>query len=239
MPHRLPSFFAALLCLALVSADEPKADEDAFRPLFNGKNLDGWVPINVDPDTFTAKDGLIYSTGQPTGIMRTDRMYENFVLELEWRHLNPGGNAGLFVWSDGVIAKPTPFARSIEIQILDGHETDNYTSHGDVFAIHGATFTPDRPHPNGWMRCLPSEKRAKPSPEWNHYRVECNDGKVTLAVNGKVVAGGHDSKPRKGYVCLESEGGVVEFRNLRIKELPSTGASGDDVATPAEGAKAE
>ena len=234
MLRRLVPLFAALFCVGLTSADEPKPDRDGFIPLFNGENLDGWVPINVDPDTFTAKDGVIYSTGEPTGIMRTDRMYENFVLELEWRHLNPGGNAGLFVWSDGVIAEPTPFARSIEIQILDGHETDNYTSHGDVFAIHGATFVPDRPHPNGWMRCLPSEKRAKPSPEWNHYRVECNDGTVTLAVNGKVVAGGHDSKPRKGYICLESEGGVVEFRNLRIKELPSTGAEGDEVATPAE-----
>ena len=235
MPRRLAPLFAALLCVGLISADDPKRIEEGFVPLFNGENLDGWVPINVDPDTFTAKDGVIYSTGRPTGIMRTDRMYENFVLELEWRHRKPGGNAGLFVWSDGVIAKPTPFARSIEIQILDGHETPDYTSHGDVFAIHGATMKPDRPHPKGWERCLPSEKRANPSPGWNRYRVECNDGRVTLAVNGEVVSGGSEAKPRKGYICLESEGGVVEFRNLRIKELPSTNPEPEEVATPAEG----
>lgn len=228
------AFLPALLCLGLVSADAPKADNEGFVPLFNGQDLDGWVPINVDPDTFTARDGVIASTGEPTGIMRTDRMYENFVLELEWRHLKPGGNAGLFVWSDGVIAKPTPFARAIEVQILDGNETENYTSDGDVFAIHGATFKPDRPHPSGWMRCLPSEKRCKPSPEWNHYRVECNDGRITLAVNGKVVSGGAESKPRKGYICLESEGSPAEFRNIRIKELPSTNPEPDEVATPAE-----
>ncbi len=233
MSRRLIPRLAALLALGLVAADGPMPDAEGFVPLFDGKTLDGWIPVNVDPDTFTAKNGLIFSTGKPTGIMRTDRMYENFVLELEWRHLKPGGNAGLFVWSDGVIAKPTPFARSIEIQILDGHETPNYTSHGDVFAIHGATFKPDRPHPNGSMRCLPSEKRAKPSPEWNHYRVECDDGKVTLAVNGKVVSGGSESKPRKGYICLESEGGEVEFRSLRIKELPSTNPLPEEVATPA------
>ncbi len=218
-------------CLAVPAfADEP----DGFVPLFNGRDLSNWVPINVDPDTFTVRDGVIHSTGTPTGIMRTDRMYENFVLELDWRHLTPGGNAGLFVWSDGVIAKPTPFARSIEIQILDGHETPNSTSQGDVFAIHGASMKPDRPHPKGWMRCLPSEQRSKPSPEWNHYRVECVDGRVTLAVNGKVVSGGREAKPRKGYICLESEGGVAEFKNLRIKELSSTTPMPDAIATPAE-----
>lgn len=239
MLRRLAPLLAALFCAGLIAADGPKPDRDGFVPLFNGENLDGWVPINVDPDTFTAKGGVIYSTGQPTGIMRTDRMYENFVLELEWRHLEPGGNAGLFVWSDGVIAKPTPFARSIEVQILDGHETPDYTSHGDVFAIHGATMKPDRPHPKGWERSLPSEKRAKPSPEWNRYRVECNDGVITLAVNGKVVSGGSESKPRKGYICLESEGGVVEFRNLRIKELPTTNPKPEEIATPAEDAVTE
>ena len=216
------------------AAETPAAETkpDGFVPLFNGRDLSNWVPINVSPETFSVRDGVIYCTGQPTGIMRTDRMYENFVLELDWRHLKPGGNAGLFVWSDGVIAEPTPFARSIEVQILDGHETPNYTSDGDVFAIHGASFVPNRPHPGGWMRCLPSEKRSHPSPGWNHYRVECRDGRISLAVNGKEVSGGHDAKPRKGYICLESEGGLIEFKNLRIHEFPSTNPAPDEIATP-------
>ena len=122
------------------------------------------MPVNVAPETFTVRDGMIVSTGKPTGVMRTDRQYENFVLELEWRHLQPGGNAGLFVWSDALPAVGVPFTRSFEVQILDGRDGPNYTSHGDVFGIWGATMTPDRPHPAGWMRCLPSEKRARPSP---------------------------------------------------------------------------
>ena len=120
------------------------------------------------------------------------------------------------------------------MQVLDGRETPNYTSHGDVFAIHGATMKPDRPHPAGWERCLPSERRCKPSPEWNHYRVTCNDGVLKLAVNGKEVSGGSEISPRKGYICLESEGSPVEFRNIRIKELPSTGATPEQTATLAE-----
>jgi hypothetical protein len=220
--------------------------EDAFVPLFNGRDLSGWVNVNLAPNTFTVRDGIIVSTGVPTGIIRTERMYENFVIELEWKHLHPAGNAGLFLWGDSLTAPGTPFARGIEVQILDhgyvekfekqtGQKPDGFTGHGDVFAIHGATMKPDRPHPKGAMRCLPSEFRCKPAGEWNHYRVECNRGAVKLSVNGKEVSGGTDCRPRKGYLCLESEGSECHFRNLRIQELPSTELKPDEVAAPAQG----
>ena len=69
---------------------------------------------------------------------------------------------------------------------------------------------------------FPTEERSKPSPEWNHYRITCQDGEISLAVNGKVVTRGKECSPRKGYICLESEGGIVHYRNVRIKELPDT-----------------
>ncbi|MHC4404701.1 MAG: 3-keto-disaccharide hydrolase [Planctomycetota bacterium] len=218
------------LIVSLGLADAQAADEAGFVSLFNGKDLSGWVNVNCAPDTFTVGDGLIHSTGVPTGVIRTEKQYENFILELEWKHLEPGGNAGLFVWSDPVTAPGTPFCRAIEVQILDGRNSDTYTSHGDVFAIHGSTMTPDRPHPGGWMRCLPSERRCKPAGQWNHYRVECNDGVIKLAVNGKVVSGGSECTYRKGYICLESEGSRAQFRNLRIRELPSTNPEPDEIA---------
>ena len=210
--------------------------EDAeFTPLFNGKDLDGWVNVNCAPETWAVREGMIFCTGIPTGVLRTEKMYENFILELEWRHMKKGGNAGLFIHSDAITAPGQPFTRSIEVQILDGINTDNYTSHGDVFAIHGATMTPDIPHPNGWMRSLPTERRSKPAGQWNHYRVESRDGKITLAVNGKVVTSCHDAKPRKGYICLEAEGSEVHFRNIKIRELPGSNPPADAVAKKAEG----
>jgi hypothetical protein len=225
-----------LLFISILSptflADDKKNEKLAFVSLFNEKDLAGWVPVNVRPDTFQVRDAMIVCSGKPTGVMRTDKMYENFVLELEWRHMRPKGNAGLFIWSDGVIAPGTPFTRSIEVQILDGRNTENYTSHGDVFAIHGAKMKPDRPHPAGSMRCLPSERRSKPSPEWNHYRVTCRDGDIKLAVNGKIVSGGSACSPRKGYICLESEGSEVHFRNIRIHELPSSDPKPNEIAKP-------
>ena len=77
---------------------------DGFIRLFNGVHLAGWVPVNVAPGTFSVRDGLIVSTGIPTGIMRTEGHYENFELELEWRHLVSRGNAGLFVYSEPITA---------------------------------------------------------------------------------------------------------------------------------------
>ncbi len=191
-----------------------------WTDLFNGKNLSGWINVNGATSTWRAEDGMIRCTGKPTCLLRTDRMYEDFILEFEWMHHEAQGNAGVFVWSDALPAPGVPFSKAIEVQVMIGVETENYTSEGDIFSIWGASMTPDRPHPNGWARCLPSEARTKGAGEWNHYRIECIDGRVSLAVNGGVVSGGYDCNPRKGFICLESEGSPIDFRNLRIMELP-------------------
>lgn len=198
---------------------EHLTNDPAFKPIFNGRDLAGWTNVNCAPSTFTVSDGMIRCTGVPTGVIRTDRMYENFILEMEWRHLSPQGNAGLFIWSDALTARGQPFTRSVEVQVMVGSEGDWYTSDGDIFPIHGAVMTPENGR-GGGNRAFPTEKRMKPSPQWNHYRVECLNGEVSLAVNGKVVTRGKACSPRKGFICLEAEGTPIDFRNLRIKELP-------------------
>src|SRR5262245_65548640 len=115
--HRQRTSCILVVAAALASA-LPAAAAD-WVPLFNGRDLSGWVNVNCAPGTFSVRDGIIVSTGVPTGVMRTERMYENFVIELEWKHLHPAGNAGLFLWGDAMTAQGTPFARGIEVQILD------------------------------------------------------------------------------------------------------------------------
>ena len=83
------------------------ADEN-FTPLFNGKDLSGWVLVNTPAETWSFEDGMLKCTGKPIGEIRTERMYQNFVLELEWRHMVPGGNAGIFVWADDITARGVP-----------------------------------------------------------------------------------------------------------------------------------
>jgi hypothetical protein len=242
MPRRFR--FASSLCSALLfvvsivhtpqltteawSADS--ADEEGFKPAFNGKNLAGWVAVNTAPSTWKIQDGMLICSGKPIGELRTDRMYQNFVMELEWRHMVPRGNAGVFVWADDITARGVPFHRGIEVQVLEDAygNTRSHTTHGDIFPIHGATMKPV--NGRGGSRAFPTENRSKPSPEWNHYRITCQDGNISLAVNGKVVTRGTDCSPRKGYICLESEGGIVHYRNVKIKELPDTPIAAEHVA---------
>jgi hypothetical protein len=242
---------AVLLLAAALAAVSPAADKvekgDGFVPLFNGKDLTGWVNVNCAPGTFYVKGDEIITTGKPTGYLRTAKQYENFIAEFDWMHIpnKPGevGNSGFFVWADPIPAVGTGYTRGIEVQVLVNLTYKNKkgeitaTSQGDLFSIWGATCVPDRPHPDGWARCLPSENHCKGEKEWNHYRVEANDGRITLAVNGHVVSGVSKCKPRKGYLALESEGSECRFKNLKIKELPSTNPKPDEVADVDKGFK--
>jgi hypothetical protein len=220
---------------ARAAESDDEVTQQEFRPLFNGKDLEGWVLVNTPPETWTVQDGMLICSGKPIGEIRTDRMYQNFILELEWRHMVPRGNSGVFVWADDLTARGVPFHRAIEVQVLENAygNTRNYTTHGDIFPIHGATMTPI--NGRGGSRAFPTEERSRPSPEWNHYRIICNDGDISLAVNGKVVTRGTDASPRKGYICLESEGGVVHFRNINIHELPGTPLDPEHVAVADRG----
>jgi hypothetical protein len=196
----------------------------APQPLFNGKDLDGWVRVNCFEDTFRARDGMLYCSGTPTGFLRTARTYEDFVLEFDWKHESPSGNAGLFVWSDPVPSREQHmFPRSIEVQVMLTPDVSDkegrllYTGHGDVFSIWGARMTPLRPHPAGWERTLPSARVTKGAGEWNHYKVTGEGGNLVVEINGVEVSGARACSPREGYICLESEGSPVWFRNLTIR----------------------
>src|SRR5215212_4754486 len=236
------SLVVALALGSAAIAAEP--DKDGFRPLFNGKDLAGWKYVNTPEKTFYVKDGEVITTGNPTGFLRTDRQYENFVLEMEWMHENKKevGNSGLFVWGDPIPAVGTPYTRGIEVQVLVNLEYRDKksnavtaTSHGDLFSIWGAKCIPDRPHPAGWDRCLPSENHCKGEFEWNHYKIVANNGVLKLSVNGKEVSGVAECNPRKGYLALESEGSECRFKNLKIKEMPSTNPKASEICDEDKG----
>jgi hypothetical protein len=232
-----------LLAMACGLAAAAAASAGEWTPLLKGPGFEGWVPVNIAPETFARREGGVVTTGQPIGTIRTERMYENFIAEFEWRHLVSGGNSGFFIWADGLPATGSFFSRGIEVQILDlgfnkPGKNEWYSTHGDIFAVNGALLTPaGRVSPNG-KRSFPAEERTKPSPEWNHYRLVANDGEVRLSVNGKEVTVAKEASPRKGYLMLESEGTEAHFRNLRIQELPPTGADPGETAQAWEGFEA-
>jgi len=112
--------FLLTMWLTLVSAAVALAAEaDGFVPLFNGRDLTGWVNANCAPETWSVREGMIHCTGRPTGAPRTTRQYENFILEVEWRHLSRSGNSGVFIWGTPIAAPAVPFLRGFEVQVLD------------------------------------------------------------------------------------------------------------------------
>ena len=81
--------FSLLFTLSVYAQDSEKL---GFRPLFNGKNLNGWIDVNTSRETWKVNNGTLICSGLPIGVMRSDRQYENFILEVEWKHMTAGGN---------------------------------------------------------------------------------------------------------------------------------------------------
>jgi 3-keto-disaccharide hydrolase len=193
-----------------------------FRELFNGKDLTGWINVNTAEDTWTVRDGTLVCSGRPIGVLRSDRQYENFILQVEWKHLEAGGNSGVFVWSEGVPPKGKRLPKGVEVQVLEldwavQHKATDAYVHGEIFGTSGLKTKPDNPRGS---RSKSAEKRCKGKSQWNQYTVVCVDGVIKLSVNGKFVNGISNASIKKGYICLESEGAEIHFRNIRILQLP-------------------
>ncbi len=232
---RIPAAGALLSLLLLQqSPPPPRAFIDGTEPGWRALGPADFAGVNGEADTWAWTGELLRSTGKPIGVLRTRRKVANFELLIEWRHLQPAGNSGVFVWVPeealaGLKRDALP-QYGIEVQMLDhafrqqyekpGRKGDWFTTHGDVFAVGKSKLTPFPPvSPNG-ARSFPRKALSREAGEWNHYYVRGIDGELRLWVNGEEVSGGSGAEPRSGYLCLEAEGSPIEFKNIRLRELP-------------------
>ena len=239
-----PITFHALSALAVcLLTHAAAAQEPATRAFIDGTGL-GWqalgetnfVHVNCEPGTWSWTNGFVHCTGKPVGVIRSTVLHTNFELVAQWRHLQSGGNSGIFVWAtpesirqleQGNGRLPT----GIEVQVLDHGYVEQYekqtkkkadwfTSNGDVFPTGSTKMKPFPPvAPNG-QRSFPRKNLSRGVGEWNHYYVRAINGEVRLWVNGEEVSGGTEIRPAWGYLCLESEGAPVQFKNIRMRVLP-------------------
>ncbi|BBO36452.1 3-keto-disaccharide hydrolase [Lacipirellula parvula] len=230
-------FVALSLSSPFALAAEPvkSALIDGSAEGFRTLGEDDFTNVNCDDDTWTWKDGVAHCTGKPVGVIRSKQKFTNFELVAEWKHLQDGGNSGMFVWTSDEALKDLPAGMlppgGIEVQVLDlgyavnyekqnGNKADWFTCHGDVFPVGKAKLKPFPPLSADGSRSFPKKELSRGVGEWNHYYVRAINGEIRLWVNGEEVSGGSDADPRTGYLCLESEGAPVEFKNIRIRELP-------------------
>ena len=177
-----------------------------------------WINVNTDESTWKKQKGILICSGKPIGVMRSEKQYENFLLHIEWMHIEAGGNSGVFVWSKANPAEESRLPDGVEVQMLeldwinlnikDGVIPPDAYVHGELFGVGGVKTTPDNPR---GTRSKSVENRCKGRGKWNTYDVVCVDGVIKLSVNGKFVNGISQSSQKKGYICLESEGARNSF----------------------------
>ncbi len=195
-----------------------------------------WYNVNTEKDTWYFEGEELVCKGLPIGVIRSEKQYENFIMHIEWKHMEAGGNSGTFVWSSAVPGDAR-LPDGVEVQMLeldwvnqnkkDGVLPPIAYVHGELFGVGGVETVPDNPR---GTRSKSIENRCLGQGEWNTYVIVCVDGVIKLSVNGKFVNGISQASQKKGYICLESEGAKIHFRNLKITELPAGVTAEDQIA---------
>ncbi|MBM3765547.1 MAG: DUF1080 domain-containing protein [Acidobacteria bacterium] len=203
---------AAFAVLSLTAA------ERGFTSLFNGKNLDGWQLVRGRGPGYLVKDGTIICPLDGGGNLFTAKEYKDFVLRFEFK-MEPGGNNGIGIRAP--LEGDAAYA-GMEIQILD-HDHEKYKGKLKDTQKHGSVYD-----------VIPAKADAlKPAGEWNSEEIRIKGGKIKVTLNGKVITEGDIStvtdpavlkkhpglKREKGHIGFLGHGSLVEFRNLRIREL--------------------
>lgn len=199
--------------------------------LFNGKDLTGWhvdVPdMDNNPDAinpFIVRDGNLVSLGNPQGHLITDKSYENYKLDVEYKFTGKPGNCGVLVHASTPRVLYGMFPKSIEVQMQHGDA-------GDFWCI-GENIKVDnmverRGPEEGWGVTEGKKRRIKnltdnsenPLGEWNHMTIEVKADSVRVWVNGDLVNEGYEATAQKGQIAVQAEGSEVEFRKLELTQL--------------------
>ncbi|MCE5252061.1 DUF1080 domain-containing protein [bacterium] len=220
MKRLMIMMFAVAVCLFYGCAARTK-----FTPLFDGRTLDGWEVREGPADIWEVGDGVIILNGEghERGWLGTKGRYRNFVLSCEWK-IAVDGNSGIYLrMADDPDQNPAYDA--IEIQICDDSGPsylgkDPIELSGGIYAVVGA-----------------SKRMFRGPGTWNRFVITCIGPKITLEYNGETVLDIDartyhtpfswfdrmrqplSSRPREGYIALQTHGSKAWFRNIGIREI--------------------
>jgi hypothetical protein len=200
----------------------PSAGAAEPAPLFDGRTFAGW---NGDmKTTWRIEKGEIVA-GSPdkaaprNEFLATDKEFENFELELEYRmDCTAGCNAGVQFRSQ---------------RVPNDHEVIGYQA--DIApGITAGLYDESR---RRRMLGLPTREEqdkalARAIDGWNHYTIRAEGRRIRLSINGVPLLDyteADESIPLRGMIALQIHGGLkgtIRYRNLRITELPAASAGG-------------
>lgn len=184
---------------------KPGEREEGFVSLFNGKDLAGWVQI-TKPGEFIVENGAIKMVGPSSGWARSWKKYKDFVFRGEFRIGDKSNNG--FWFRTTLVGRNS--RTGFELQIF-----------GDP-----AQMTPTTESCGALYDVKPADAHLLKPGEWNEYEVTCKGDEITIKWNGQVIhhVTYSDLEPlknraREGFIGLTQHHNVVEYRNLRVKEL--------------------
>jgi len=222
---RYMSLIAVLAVTVALFAAATGASEGLNKPivpkdkmmLWNGKDFVGWKLFTREPDhdvmkTWSVKNGLVRCEGKPAGYMRTEKDYADYLIHVEWRWPEKGGNNGVLVHMSG---EDKVWPKSLECQLYSGNA-------GDFWVIGGLETAE---HANGGKRVKGrrtlklKDSTEKPPGQWNAYDIICKDDWIVVLVNGVLQNVATKCSASSGKICLQSEGTPIEYRNIYIEPL--------------------
>jgi hypothetical protein len=206
------------LAFALLAGAALTAAEPGFVPLFDGKTLNGWILKGKVGPGYVVENGILVCPADGGGNLFTEKEYANFILRLEYR-LSPGGNNGV-----GIRAPLEGQAsyEGMEIQILD-----------DQHEKYKGRLRPEQ-HTGSIYDVIPARTRfQKPAGEWNEMEITAQGRRIRVRINGEIVVDAnldivkdpatlkkHPGLARaSGHIGLLGHRTLVEFRNIRVREL--------------------
>ena len=204
---RMKIIISFLSCfILLITALSSCAQNDEFKSIFNGENLDGWEIYGTEK--WYVENGLLVCESGPDeayGYLATNKPYKDFVLTLEFQQ-EANGNSGVF------------FRSSIEGTKISGWQVEVAPPGNDTGGIYES-------YGRGWLEQIPEEKEdILKMGEWNQMRIEVEGDQVRTYLNDQLMVDLQDEKigQANGSIALQIHdgGGIkVRWRNLMVKEL--------------------
>jgi hypothetical protein len=209
---------------------EADAQPTKMKPLFNGKNLNGWYSFlptkgkNNDPEkVFMVENGLLHISGKEFGYISTEKTFKDFhlVVEFKWGEKKfPPRDADTTKRDNGICfymplsEKDFIWPKSIECQVQEGDV-------GDIWLIDSTTVVIDgkQTEPNNYTRVKKKKDNEKPNGEWNLVEVIVDKGQIIYKVNRIVVNEAGSPSLNEGKIIIQSEGAEIYYRKIEIAEL--------------------
>ncbi len=219
----------AMLVVCLTAVATAAAEEEGFKPLFDGKTLEGWKQ-HGGKAKYTVENGEIVGRSvpnTPNSFLCTEKEYGDFILEVEFKvhpELNSGVQIRSQVFADEKEIETEGKKRKLPADRVHGYQVEIDPSDR---SYSGAIY--DEARRGRFLADLADNEAARKAfkqGEWNKFRIECKGDTIQTWINGVPAVALKDSVTPKGIIALQVHGVrdradslEVRWRNIRIKEL--------------------